>query len=55
MKGSATIRGTEFLASSILVMMAEGKTKSEILEQHPFLEQEDISATFKFAIKLLQS
>ncbi len=54
LNGSATIKGTTFLASKILELMAEGLSKDEIIKQHPFLEQEDITATLNVAIKLLK-
>ncbi|OSZ78735.1 hypothetical protein CAP35_10950 [Chitinophagaceae bacterium IBVUCB1] len=55
MEGKATIRDTNFLAATILLLMAEGNSKQEILQQHPFLVEEDITATLKFAVKLLKN
>jgi uncharacterized protein (DUF433 family) len=51
--GKPTIRGMRFPASDVLEMIASGMSISEILEQHPILEEKDIQACLLYAsIKL---
>jgi uncharacterized protein (DUF433 family) len=47
--GKPTIRGLRFPVSDILELLASGLTSAEILEQHPILEKEDISAALVYA------
>lgn len=49
MGGRPTIRGLRFLVGDILEMMASGMSESEILEQHPILEKDDILAALLYA------
>jgi uncharacterized protein (DUF433 family) len=44
MGGKPTIRGLRFPVSDILELLSIGLTETEILEQHPILEKEDIAA-----------
>ena len=49
LNGKPTIRGLRFPVSDILELLSSGMTETEILEQHPILEQEDISAALLYA------
>jgi len=49
MAGKPTIRGLRFTVSDVLEMMASGMSSSEILEQHPILEADDIRASLLYA------
>jgi len=49
MGGKPTIRGMRFPVADILEMLANKMTKEEILEQHPVLEEDDISAALYYA------
>lgn len=48
MGGRPTIRGLRFPVGDILEMMANGMNESEILEQHPVLEKDDILAALLY-------
>ena len=49
LSGKPTIRGLRFPVSDILELLSSGMTATEILEQHPVLEHEDISAALLYA------
>ncbi len=49
MSGRPTIRNMRFPVSDILEMLASGMTKTEILAQHPVLEEADIQAALLYA------
>ena len=49
MGGKPTVRGLRFPVSDILELLSSGLTEKEILEQHPILEREDISAALLYA------
>ena len=49
MAGKPTIRGLRFTVADILEMLANGMSAPEILEQHPILEAEDITASLLYA------
>lgn len=49
MSGKPTIRGMRFPVGDILEMLANGMKEDSILEQHPILEKEDISAALLYA------
>lgn len=49
MGGKPTIRGLRFPVGDILEMLSSGMTETEILEQHPVLEREDIAAALLYA------
>ncbi len=44
-----TVRGLRFPVGDILEMLASGMTTDQILQQHPILEKEDISAVLHYA------
>lgn len=44
-----TVRGLRFPVGDILEMLASGMTTDQILEQHPILEKDDISAVLLYA------
>lgn len=48
MGGKPTIRGMRFPVSDVLVLLSSGLLESEILEQHPVLELEDIKAALLY-------
>ncbi len=47
--GKPAIRGLRFLVSDILELLSSGMPESDILEQHPVLEKEDIMAALLYA------
>jgi uncharacterized protein (DUF433 family) len=47
--GKPCIRGLRITVYDVLEMMAEGKTPSEIIEDFPELQAEDITACLSFA------
>lgn len=49
MSGKPTIRGMRFPVSDVLELLSSGLSENEILEQHPFLEKEDIKAALLYA------
>jgi len=49
MSGKPTIRGMRFPVADILEMLSSGMTKEEILDEHPILEADDISAALVYA------
>ncbi|MCY7422414.1 MAG: DUF433 domain-containing protein [Chitinophagaceae bacterium] len=49
MGGRPTIRGMRFPVGDILEMLASGMKEESILEQHPILEKDDISAALTYA------
>ena len=49
MSGKPTIRGMRFPVADILEMLASKMSEQEILEQHPVLEADDISAALLYA------
>lgn len=49
MSGKPTIRGMRFTVSDVLELLSSGVSESEILEQHPILEMEDIKAALLYA------
>ena len=49
MGGKPTIRGMRFPISDVLELLSSGLTETEILEQHPLLEKEDIKAALLYA------
>jgi uncharacterized protein (DUF433 family) len=49
MGGRPTIRGLRFTVGDLLELLAEGLSERDILEQHPILEKEDISAALHYA------
>lgn len=53
MTGKPVIKGTRMTVEFILQLLADGHSKEYILEQYPFLNQNDIKACLLFAIKQL--
>jgi uncharacterized protein (DUF433 family) len=49
--GRPTIRGLRVRVTDILDMLAAGATRSEILRDYPYLEDEDIMAALEFAAR----
>ncbi len=49
MGGKPTIRGMRFPVKDVLELLASGMTTDQILEEHPILEYEDISAALVYA------
>lgn len=47
--GKPTIRHSRLLVTTILELLASGMTQSEILEDYPNLETEDIQACLEYA------
>ena len=51
--GKPTIRGKRIAVHTILDFLAAGDTESNILEQYPSLELEDIRACQRFAAEIM--
>jgi uncharacterized protein (DUF433 family) len=49
--GRPCIRGTRMRVSDLVEMMAQGATKTEILEDFPYIFEEDIAAALAFAAR----
>jgi uncharacterized protein (DUF433 family) len=49
--GRPCIRGTRMRVSDIVDMLAHGATRAEILENYPYIEDEDISAALVYAAR----
>lgn len=47
--GSPCIRGYRLRVSDVLALLGSGATHAEILEDYPFLEEEDIFAALEYA------
>ena len=47
--GKPVIRGTRLTVEDILLMLAEGMSKEEIIEEYPQLDEEKIRAALYFA------
>lgn len=54
MGGKACIRGMRVTVSMILGQLASGKTAQEILDDYPYLEQEDITQALQYAAWLAE-
>jgi uncharacterized protein (DUF433 family) len=49
--GRPTIRGLRIRVTDILDMLAAGATRAEILQDYPYLEDEDITAALEYAAR----
>ncbi len=49
MGGRPTIRGLRFPVGDVLELLASGMTEEDILQEHPILEKDDITAALLFA------
>lgn len=54
MGGKPTIRGNRFTVIDILELLSSGMTNKQILEEHPILENEDITAALLFSAKQIR-
>ena len=52
MKGKPTIRNMRFSVAQMLELLAAGMSFKEILEDYPYIEQEDIQACLIYAAKI---
>lgn len=52
--GKPCIKGTRIMISIILEWLEAGKTFEEILDAYPELSKEDLSATVRYARKLIE-
>ena len=52
--GKPTIRNMRYPVELILDLLSSGMTVSEIIEDYPTLEEEDISACLAFASRLIR-
>lgn len=50
--GKPSIRNMRFTVAQLLELLAAGMTSEEILEDYPFLEEEDIFACLVFAARM---
>ena len=49
--GRPTVRGLRIRVTDILAMLAAGASRSDILRDYPYLENEDISAALEYAAR----
>jgi uncharacterized protein (DUF433 family) len=49
MGGKPTIRGMRFPVKDVIELLASGMSTTQILEEHPALEEEDIKASLLYA------
>jgi uncharacterized protein (DUF433 family) len=49
--GRPTIRGLRIRVADILDMLAAGATRAKILQDYPYLEDEDITAALEYAAR----
>ncbi len=54
MAGQACIRGMRIPVSLIVILIAHGKQASEIIEEYPDLEPEDIQQALEYADWLIR-
>jgi len=54
LRGKPCIRGMRFPVYEVLNLLASGMSKEEILKDYPYLEEEDIKQSLKFAAWVLQ-
>jgi uncharacterized protein (DUF433 family) len=52
--GKPCIKGTRIIISIILEWLEAGKTFEEIMDAYPELSKEDLSATVRYARKLIE-
>ena len=52
--GKPCIKGTRIMISIILEWLEAGKTFEEIMDAYPELSKEDLSATVRYARKLIE-
>ena len=52
MKGKPTIRNMRFSVAQMLELLAGGMSFQEILNDYPYIEQEDIQASLMYAAML---
>lgn len=50
--GKPSIRNMRFTVAQLLELLAAGMTAEEILEDYPYLEQEDITACLLYAARM---
>ena len=51
-QGKPTIRNMRFTVAQLLELLAAGMTSEEVLEDYPYLENEDILACLAYASRL---
>jgi len=54
MGGKPTIRGNRFTVIDVMELLSSGMTHEQILEEHPILEADDITAALVFTTKQLR-
>lgn len=55
MNGKPTIRNMRFSVKHMLELLAAGMNKEQILDDYPFLEDDDISACLEYAARMADS
>ena len=50
--GQPIIRGLRFRVTDVLEYLAAGETRQSLLQEFPFLENEDITASLNFAAEM---
>jgi uncharacterized protein (DUF433 family) len=54
-KGKPTIRDMRFTVAQMLELLAAGMTHAEILDDYPYLEEDDIRACLMYAASMANS
>ena len=49
--GRPCIRGTRIRVHDVIALLASGASRAEILEDYPYLEDDDISAALEYAAR----
>ena len=49
MGGKACVKGTRVTVNMILLQISEGASIAELIEEYPYLSQEDITQAIKYA------
>ena len=52
--GKPVIRGTRIMVKNILGMVAGGYSSAQIMEAHPELTTEDVTAALKYAAQMVE-
>jgi uncharacterized protein (DUF433 family) len=52
LSGKATVRGLRITVAQIVNMVANGMSVAEIVQEYPFLEEEDVRQALQYAARL---
>ena len=55
MGGKACIKGTRVTVGMIITQLSEGKNSAKLLDEYPYLSEEDIAEALKYSAWLVNS